>query len=569
MTTMNKSLSWASALLVSLYQSGVKHAVISPGSRSTRLTLAASIHPDINTHVVLDERSAGFIALGIGKATGFPAILICTSGTAVANYYPAVIEAKQAGVPMIILSADRPPNLRNLGSSQTVDQLKIFGDQSVFFHEAGEPVDNDTDLSRIAYLGKQAVEKSLDRKGAAHINLPFRKPLEPELSFYKKLSERLSKTGTGEGFHPTVNASVITPDTSISDLLASSHQPVVIAGPSNPTDALIEQIEDISQKLSAPILAEPGSQVGDLTNSITHFDLFIRNDETRKNLKPDLIIRVGDQPFSGSLLQALETWNDAPVLHISSREQTQDHAMSITHKILCKKHDKLNLEIQQPDISKNWLETWQFHQHKAHEVLKDRLNDTKQLTDGYIFNHIAETLTDNWNVMLSNSLPVRDMLTFSKSRKNQFVNRGAAGIDGIVSTGLGIYLSSGRATCCLVGDLAFLHDSNALFTLQKVKNHPIVIVVINNEGGNIFQMLPVFRKREKAIPKEIFKSYFQTPQKVDISHLAKASGIHYRRVESKSDLEALDFHHLKRAVIIECVTDKKASMDLRMDLIKS
>ncbi|WP_234572339.1 2-succinyl-5-enolpyruvyl-6-hydroxy-3-cyclohexene-1-carboxylic-acid synthase [Rhodohalobacter sp. 614A] len=567
---MNESLTWSLTLLSSLYDSGVRHAVISPGSRSTPLTLAASIHPGIQKKVVLDERSAAFIALGIGKSTGFPAVLICTSGTAVTNYYPAVIEAKESGVPLIVLSADRPPNLRNLGSSQTIDQLKIFGNQTVFFHEAGEPSGEKSDLKRIAYAGKQAIDFSIDRGGAAHINLAFRKPLEPDVDFFNQEKERLSKFSFDTEPERFSNACEITPNQKILDFIEASGKPLIIAGPANPAHALTQQIDSISNHLNAPVLAEPGSQVSnEQKNRINHFDLFTRDREIRKSLQPDLILRFGDQPFSSSLLWMLEEWNDIPVIHLSARKSPQDHAISVSHTIYCQKIDSINLDRIQPKTEIDWLEKWRRYQQKAGSILQRRVRKTDSLTDGHIFSYFSEQLLNDWNVMLSNSLPARDMLTFGHVHPNQFVNRGAAGIDGILSTAIGIHFSSNIPTCCLIGDLAFLHDSNALYTLQQVEDRPFVVIVVNNQGGNIFKMLPVYRNEKKAAPGEIFQSYFETPQKTDISHLAKASGIHYQKIDSLSSLNKVKLDEFEEATIIECVTDRQASMNLRIGLLTS
>lgn len=565
---MSDSLRWSTTLLDSFYKNGVRHVIISPGSRSTPLTLAASIHPGLQKRVILDERSAAFVALGIGKSTGIPAVLICTSGTAVANYMPAVVEAKESGVPMILLTADRPPKLRNLGSSQTVDQIKLFGDQAVFFHEAGEPVGNEQDLKRLSYLAKQAIEFSTDLGGAAHINLTFRKPLEPTSEEFQKEKNRLHDMMFEENFVPSLNRSEISLNDEISDLISASKKPLIIAGPSDPRHDLSQQINEFSTHLNSPVLAEPGSQVSGSNNQINRFDQFIRNPETREDLKPDLILRFGDQPYSSSMLWILERWDNVPVIHITSRRPTQDHAMSVQHKIVCQKQDSFNLGPLQSNTAESWVEEWIKHDEKSSSILTDKLGSQDNLTDGYLFNHLSNQLSDDWNVMLSNSLPARDMLTFGQSHKHQFVNRGAAGIDGILSTALGLHFSSDRPTCCFIGDLAFLHDSNALYTLQLVKERPFVAIVINNQGGNIFQMLPIHRKEERAVPEEIYQTYFQTPQKTDISHLAKASGINYQKIESVDALIELDLNSVNGSLILECVTDSKASMDLRIDLLK-
>lgn len=566
---MSDNLTWSATLLHNLYENGVRHAIISPGSRSTPLTLASAIHPGIQKRVVLDERSAAFIALGIGKSTGIPAVLICTSGTAVANYMPAVIEAKESGVPMILLTADRPPKLRNLGSSQTVDQIKLFGDQTVFFHEAGEPVDNEEDLKRVAYLAKQAVDFSRDIGGAAQINLAFRKPLEPTGETFQKEKQRLEEITVIQDFEPTTNRSEITLDDEIVNLLSSSTRPLLIAGPSDPRHDLSSQINNMAAHFNAPVLAEPGSQFSNAEHQIKRFDQFIRNPETRSNLQPDLIVRFGDQPYSSSLLWVLEAWNEIPVIHITARSQTQDHAMSVLHKIVCQKLDTINQNNVSPSSSETWMNEWRSLDQKLSKLLHEELKNQTELSDGGIFNYFSDQLSDDWNVMLSNSLPVRDMLTFGQSRKHQFVNRGAAGIDGVLSTALGIHFSSPNPTCSFIGDLAFLHDSNALYSLQQVSDQPFVVIVINNQGGNIFQMLPIHRKEGRAVPEDFYQTYFQTPQKTDISHLARASGINYQKIDSLMALKNIKINDLDGANIIECVTDAKASMDLRINLLKS
>ncbi|MDR9365921.1 MAG: 2-succinyl-5-enolpyruvyl-6-hydroxy-3-cyclohexene-1-carboxylic-acid synthase [Balneolaceae bacterium] len=566
---MSDNLTWCSTLLHNLYENGVRHAIISPGSRSTPLTLASAIHPGIQKRVVLDERSAAFIALGIGKSTGMPAVLICTSGTAVANYMPAVVEAKESGVPMILLTADRPPKLRNLGSSQTVDQIKLFGDQTVFFHEAGEPVDDEEDLKRVAYLAKQAVDFSRDIGGAAQINLAFRKPLEPTTESFQKEKQRLEVITVIQDFEPTTNRSEITLDDEVINLLSSSTRPLLISGPSDPRHDLSSQINKMAAHLNAPVLAEPGSQFSDAEHQIKRFDQFIRNPETRSNLQPDLIVRFGDQPYSSSLLWVLEAWNEVPVIHITARRQTQDHAMSVLHKIVCQKHDTINHGDLSPRSSETWMNEWRSLDESVLKLLDEKLKNQTELTDGGIFNYFSDQLSEDWNVILSNSLPARDMLTFGQSRKHQFVNRGAAGIDGVLSTALGIHFSSPNPTCCFIGDLAFLHDSNALYTLQQVSDQAFVVIVINNQGGNIFRMLPIYRKEDRAVPEDIYQTYFQTPQKTDLSHLARASGIDYQNIDSLNALQDIKINDIGGAKIIECVTDAKGSMDLRIDLLKS
>ena len=556
---MNNLLQWTSALVNSLYENGVRHVIISPGSRSTPLTIAAALHPKLQTKVILDERSAAFIALGIGKQTGIPAALICTSGTAAANYFPAVIEAKESGVPIIILSADRPPHLRGIGSSQTVDQLKLFGGQTVFFHEAGEPQPEKTDLKRVEFLSKQAVETSIYKGGASHINLPFRKPLEPDetqaeavVKWYQQKTKKMVKNNSPSD-------SAISYSEELTETLASCSKPLIIAGPSDPYRSLEVQVQQLSEYLAAPVLSEPGSNIPGSTH-INRYEQFLRDPVFLKNMKPDFILRFGDQPFTKSLLTALDEWQEVPTLLINSRNAWQDHAMSANFRILCRSEDSINLSDTIRKTDSSWFSQWKEAEKQADATLRSVLSEHQELSDGHIFYHLKSQLGDNWNVMLSNSFPARDMALFAEAEPGQFVNRGAAGIDGIMSTGLGIHFSSDKPTCCITGDLAFLHDSNALLSL-KYSKAPFVIVVVNNGGGTIFRMLPVHQQQP-----QLYETYFETPQPVDIRSLAGAYNIDYQKISMVDELLKLDLNSVIKPLIVECITSSGLSMEIRKKL---
>jgi 2-succinyl-5-enolpyruvyl-6-hydroxy-3-cyclohexene-1-carboxylate synthase len=561
---MSNHLSWTSTLLRSFYSSGVRHAVISPGSRSTPLTIAAAIHSGLHKQVVLDERSAAFIALGTGKATGVPAILICTSGTAVANYLPAVIEAKESGVPMIILSADRPPNLREIGSSQTIDQIKIFGDYAVFFHEAGEPQYGDDDLNRLTYLGRQAVEAAIENGGAAHINLPFRKPLqpgEPELSLETEKNERDIRSTRPP--NQAVAKKRIYLSEKATKLFTSSEKPLIVAGPANPHHALNRQLHHLSEVLKAPIIQEPGCGIRKSEFSVHRYEQYLRSALLRNQLKPDLIIRFGDQPFTKSMLTVFEQWRDVPVFYLTARRYRQDYAMSVSYFIECSADDDIEWDLNNRQDNNQWLSDWKSTDSEYDSFLKKECSRIQKLTDGHVFTNLMEKIGEEWNIMLSNSLIPRDMALFSSARPQQFVNRGAAGIDGIISTAAGIHASTAKPTICITGDLAFLHDSNALLSLKGSDLPPFVILIVNNGGGTIFRMLPIYRS------KEIYDKYFETPQDVHIESLAQAHNIKYRKITSLSELNVIDLKSMTGYNVIEIITDPDESMKLRYTLWNS
>jgi 2-succinyl-5-enolpyruvyl-6-hydroxy-3-cyclohexene-1-carboxylate synthase len=560
---MNNPLKWSAELISSLYSQGAEYAIISPGSRSAPLTIAAALHPHLKKKVVLDERSAAYIALGIGKATGKPALLICTSGTALANYLPAVTEAKESGTPMIVLSADRPPNLRGIGSSQTIDQIKLFGNYAVFFHDTGEPILQKRDLNRIRYLAKQAVDHSILKGGTSHINLPFRKPLEPgeeqieEVRKFFKNSDLGIKTENG---YCTIN-----PGKEIHHLLENASRPLLIAGPANSHHQLPEQLQLLAGKLAAPVICEPGCGMDNQDYLIHRYDQFLRNSNVLNELVPDVIIRFGDQPFTNALLNAMECWDGVPVIHVASRPETQDHALSVTHTLFVNRQDQIDLHLANKKNGTEWLNKWLEFDSKANKKLLDSLDDFRSLTDGHVFHHFARELGNEWNVMLSNSFPARDMALFGGTAARQFVNRGAAGIDGIISTALGIHFGTGKPTCCLTGDLAFLHDTNALLSIKQ-SELPVIIVVINNGGGTIFRMLPVYNTGISLLRDEIFTQYFETPQQTHIKYLALASGLKFQRIDSPDELRSFHPDSIRESMIVELITNPDESLKQRQHL---
>lgn len=565
---MNSHLKWSSHLIRALFEQGVRHIVVSPGSRSTPLALAAAIHQGFEKHVVIDERSAGFMALGIGKATGKPAVLICTSGTAGVNYMPAIIEARQSGVPLIVLTADRPPNQRGIGSSQTIDQIKLYGDQAVFFHEAGEPAMADDDLQRLSWLAGQAVEKSVREGGAAHINLPFRKPLDPEKSdieHEKNLNKKHLARHPGPETYPDPGSHTIHLPKAAQDLLHQAKRPLIVAGPANPHHALRSIFSIISRKLGAPAIVEPGASIlEDELISINRYEQILRNREYLERLRPDLIIRFGDQPFTKSLLTALGAWSSEqiPVLHFTARQQPQDQAMNTTFRIFSAPADDIDLSsdpISSYGTDTDWLNRWKEIENAAENMLNQTMDSAKKLNDGHVLHFLSKSLDPEWNVMLSNSFIPRDMALFGRPELHQFVNRGTAGIDGILSTAAGIHLSSDRPTACITGDIAFLHDSNALLSLRDL-SRPFVIIILNNGGGNIFRMLPVYEHSE------YYTRYFETPQNVQFKSLADAHGLDYMFADTLEALHSLNLQNIKDTLIVECKTDPDISMDIRHQL---
>lgn len=556
----NLALHWTDTFFKHLVRYGVRHIIISPGSRSTPLTLAAAINPKFNKQVVLDERSAAFTALGIGKATNTPAVLICTSGTALANYHPAVIESWQSGIPLILATADRPPKLHATGANQAIDQLKIFGDYPVFFHNVGEPQTGDKDFQRLEMLAQQAISASQEQHGPVHLNFPFRKPLEPTEDYRKKIQqEHQNRNDDFQEPAPKVSTG-ITLYGSLKKQISSAQKPVIIIGPLAPADDTTS-ITKLADKISAPILSEASISS---KQSIQGFAGFLRNEELRDQLTPDLILRFGFQPTDKSLERALNQWPPQAHYHFASTDAWQDATLSGSQRIawMGKQFSIKNISSQ---TNSQWFNQWKEAAQKFEGYFKDTITQHDILTDGDIYYYLAPQLTKQHFIMVSNSFPARDINLFGRQSSDIpfFVNRGASGIDGITSTAMGISYGLKKSGVLFTGDLAFLHDTNALLNHQNMKQS-LAIVVINNNGGSIFRMLPI------ADDQEHFETYFETPQKANISNLAGAYDIPYYAVDSLMDLKKVNIPDLLSAhqgiTIIECKTDSQASMELRRKL---
>ncbi|PAU95693.1 2-succinyl-5-enolpyruvyl-6-hydroxy-3-cyclohexene-1-carboxylic-acid synthase [Aliifodinibius salipaludis] len=555
----NIALQWTNIFFQALSKYGVKHIVVSPGSRSTPLTLAVASNPHLQKHVILDERSAAFTALGIGKATDTPAVLICTSGTALANYYPAVIEARQSGVPMILVTADRPPHLRATGANQAIDQLKIFGDYPVFFHEVGEPESGTKDLQRLNILAKQSVSLSREKRGPVHLNFPFRKSLEPTDEMLKKI-EKENKNLPNSTAENKNTSTALSLSTSLQKILSSVRKPLIIIGPTAPSDD-VDSISKLGDKLDAPVLTESSI---DSPNTIRGFAGILRNKDRRNQLEPDVILRFGFQPTSKSLATALEEWNPQHHFHFSSTNAWQDATFSGAERIAWM-GQKIHIENITTNTGTTWIENWKQTEHEFANYYQKTINRYAQLTDGSIYHQLTPQIPEDHFIAVSNSFPARDVNLFGQHTTNLplFVNRGASGIDGITSTALGVSKGLEKSGVLFTGDLAFLHDTNALLNHKNLAQS-LVVVVINNGGGSIFRMLPIHNNKQH------FEPYFETPQNANIRTLVSAYDIPHYLISSLSELKKMDLASItdqnKGLSVIECQTDAEASMELRNQL---
>lgn len=516
--------------------------MVAPGSRSTPLALAVLRNTNIAVEVFHDERTAGFAALGVGLSSGTPAVLICSSGTAAAHFFAPVIEAHLSCVPMIVCTADRPSHLRDIGAPQTVDQVKMFGDAVRWFHDPGVPTAIPKSTWR-ALASRTFEETQGSRPGPVHLNLPFDEPL------YGDTTE-LPNARPSRWSRTIMSSGVADAEVEVCVSLLSGRRGIFIAGKKTPRN-----IYDVAQKLGWPIFADPRSGVRrDHDNVIAAFDSLLRISELKDVSTPDVVVCVGEPPASKVLSQWLASL-DCDVVQLQYVDRVIDPLHRVSHRVIC---DLQELCARVADTSlvgasPEWLSHWKSAEKVAQSVIDDWTHQNwSEMTVSRVLSHSA---ADGSQVMVSSSMPVRDFEWFGGYLReiDVFSNRGANGIDGVMSTAIGAAAATGKTTYVLIGDVAFLHDSNALLGLAQ-RSCDLRIVVTNNDGGSIFSFLP---QADLVTPAE-FEQLYGTPHGVDVEALCRAHGLTYVRVSSAKELED-SLHHVG-PVVIEARFDRSVNV---------
>ncbi|MCX6939113.1 MAG: 2-succinyl-5-enolpyruvyl-6-hydroxy-3-cyclohexene-1-carboxylic-acid synthase [Verrucomicrobia bacterium] len=555
----NTNALWCSVAAETLWQAGVRHAVISPGSRNTPLTLALVAHPGIATTPVLDERSAAFFGLGIAKRTGAPVVLLCTSGSAGAHYLPALIEARESGAPLIAITADRPPEMRDCASGQTIDQQKLFGSFVGFYHELAVPEPKVELLRYLRQTLRHAVTRAI-ADGPVHLNAPFRDPLPP-------ISD-----GTAAALAGTVDWPVFfqVPDAPIPEPGATLELPaaflasrgIVVAGGGWDDGAMARAF---GAALGWPVLADALSGArfgaGDGETIIAGYDAILRSAHAAAVLRPEAVLVFGELPTS----KVLRSWLAgvaAPTLHFSALAGNRDGLHGRTRSVHATPA-KVKIPSLNPVVcAADWKRRWSQAEAAAQDVLR-RIENDEPTFEGAFTRALSRTLERGQTLFVSSSMPVRDLEYFTPVRPSGpriMANRGANGIDGILSTALGV-AQGGEPVVLLTGDLALLHDTNGFLTASRLVGS-LTIVVINNAGGGIFGHLPIAKFNPP------FEEYWATPQTVDFARLAAAYGVAYEQVGNPAELSA----RLRAQVgepgvrVIEVRTDRTQDVATRQKL---
>ncbi len=564
---------WASILVESLYQLGLRHAVICPGSRSAPLTIAFAQHPGVEAIPALDERSASFFALGLARQHHRATALVCTSGTAGANFYPAVIEARESQVPLLVLTADRPPELRHCHAGQAIDQVKLFGQYPNWQAELRLP---DAAPASLAYL-RQTVSFSWDQTrfpqtGPVHLNIPLREPLAP-LSDPK--IEVLAETFNSHDFfaHLVPEIDRLTGELAKLPPWQDISKGIIIVGLAQPEQAeeYVEAIAQISQNLGWPILSDAlnplRSHQSQLPNLICHYDLILRQSEHQQSLRPEGVLRLGELPTSKVLRQWLGALNCRQWI-VSDRPGNFDPLHGKTQHLHCGLQPLARKITEQSSPAspqkKQYQNHWKQLEAQTAEAVDLAMTNLEELREPKLPWLLSQTLPEQTPLFIANSTPIRDLEWFWQGSDRHilpYFNRGANGIDGTLSTALGITHGNSRPSIMVTGDLALLHDTNGWLLTDQLQGH-LTIILINNNGGGIFELLPI----AKFDPP--FEQFFATPQSINFADLCQSYGASYEQIDSwtqlKSKVSQLPDHGIR---LLELQTDRKADSQWRSQLL--
>jgi 2-succinyl-5-enolpyruvyl-6-hydroxy-3-cyclohexene-1-carboxylate synthase len=517
---IDAATSFARTLVDEWARNGIDFAVVCPGSRNTPLSLALVRDGRIRVDVVLDERSAAFRASGFGLATGRPAVVCCTSGTAAVNLHPAVVEAHYARVPLLVCTADRPAELQDWGAGQTIDQTRLYGNSVRWFHDPGPPEATADANERWRSLACRAVAHACGPpSGPVHLNLPFREPLVPT-------GEPLMETpGCAHGA-PWVRTSPAEREASATDvdrlsaLIRGTRRGVVVAGWGAATDA--GAVEAFASRTGWPVLADPLSQLRTGSHCVTTYEALLRVDGFAGTHRPELVVRVG-APLTSKVANAC--LGGAPTVLIDPDRAWSDPAHAARERVEAEPEAFLNALTQSlpPAAENEWAAGWFEAEERARAAI-DAVLDGDVACEARVARDTVDAVPDGGTLLVASSLPVR-ALEWSMSPRSGLrvvANRGANGIDGFVSTAFGVARGSAGPIVALCGDLCFLHDTNGL--LGSDASPPVTFVVVDNGGGGIFDYLP-----QRELPE--FEPLFATPQAADVVDVARAHGLAADRVD--------------------------------------
>ncbi len=551
----NPTFACVNAFVDELQRCGVQHVVICPGSRSTPLALAFVAQPGIRSWVLVDERSAAFFALGMARSLSLPVALLCTSGSAAANFFPAIVEAKLSHIPVLVLTADRPQELRDCGAPQAIDQNQLYGSYVKWFVDMALPEATNSALRSIRTIaGRSAALACANPAGPVHLNFPLREPLTPASIAGQPLpplEQRDPIAWKGRSnrtpYIDVSDAPLATPSPArvahLADMMRTAPRGLIVIG-AGTSPALAEPLIQLARLLNYPILADPLSQLRCGSSSsnlvISSYDAFLRSDAFVASVPPQLVIRFGAMPTAKSLLSYLERYSYCRQVVIDAWGEWHEPMHTASEMIHA---DPVALSSQLVSVlehsaestfpghaASRWCSTWLCVDQVTRKALKKAISAFPQLFEGRIFTELNDILPADATLYVGNSMPIRDLDTFFWCRERPvriLANRGANGIDGITSSALGAsaVASASQPTVLVIGDLSFFHDLNGLLAARLYQLN-MTIVLINNDGGGIFSFLP------QADHPEHFEQLFGTPTGLNFHLAVQMYGGCFQRVDS-------------------------------------
>jgi 2-succinyl-5-enolpyruvyl-6-hydroxy-3-cyclohexene-1-carboxylate synthase len=542
MTAPNRATLWGETLVEELVAGGITGVCLAPGSRSTPLTTAFAARDDVEIYSHLDERSAGFFALGRSRRSGEPTALVCTSGTAAANFHPAVIESHQSQVPLVVLTADRPAELQDSGANQTIDQEKLYGDSVRWYRTLPEPKPEARALRSLRVSACRAVERAIGTPpGPVHLNVPFAKPLEPTEvvgDVPEALGEQapLGAAGRDGPFVRTTRGRPTLEDSALETLVetvASGERGLIVAGPANAPTPARGALEDLAATTGYPILADPlsGHRFGHEESLVCGgYDSYL--DAAEDWPEPDIVLRFGASPTSKVLRHYLRDHADRQIV-VDPAGGWREAEFTATD-LVCVDPTWLAervAELVDSSVDDRWSDRFRQAERAHWEAVTDAVET--QHFEGAVLSTVAREAPDPSTVVVSNSMPVRDFDRFGRPRAADITvlgNRGASGIDGVTSTALGAGSATIDPLVLVIGDLAFYHDMNGLLAVERC-GVDATIVLLNNDGGGIFHMLPI----EEFDPP--FTEYFRTPHGIDFEPVGDLYDLEYAVVDDIDGFE--------------------------------
>ena len=573
-TPANRNYAFSQAFVDELARSGLHHACVCPGSRSTPLVMSLAKEPRVKTWVHLDERSAAYFAVGMSRALNEPVAVVSTSGTAAANFFPAVIEAHYSHIPLLIITADRPPELCEWGANQTIDQNRMYGNHAKWSVNMAPPEVTPDLLRYVREMACRVFATAMQSPaGPVHVNFPFGEPLVPKNvpadipEFFRGNQEAW---GSREDNRPYTHVQSGRSSVDLERLkqvagdLQAAKEGLIVCGPQyDPNFPSV--VAQLAKRLEFPILADPLSQVRcgphDRTLVLDTYDAFLRSKRMTEVLEPKLLLRFGATPTSKVLQGYITQHHNARqiLIHDGDWQDPMHTATDVIQTGASQFAQDLATAVK-PSSKTEWADRWLAIAKAARETIRSELAGIREMFEGRIFAELAAILPTDAALFAGNSMPVRDLDSFFPTAPTQIrflANRGASGIDGVLSTALGVSSVSQGRMFLVIGDLSFYHDMNGLLAAKQYNPHA-TIILLNNNGGGIFSFLP-----QRDYP-ESFEKYFATPHDLTFQAAAALYGLDYSKATSWEEFRALLSATTapSRTTIVEVQTDRERNLEL-------